>query len=78
MSVRVVLYTRPGCHLCEEARPVVAAVCDDVQAEWAEVNVDTDPELQSRYGDEVPVVMVDGETAAFWRVDADVLRAALR
>lgn len=78
MSARVVLYSRPGCHLCDEARPVVAGVCGDGGAEWVEVNVDTDADLQSRYGDEVPVVTVDGETVAFWRVDADLLRAALR
>ena len=69
---RVLLYTRAGCHLCEEARAVVADVCGAV-----DVDVDL-PEglargpggdLVGKYGDYVPVVEVDGVQQGFWRVD---------
>ncbi len=77
MSTRVTLYTRAACHLCEEARLVVARVCADVGTGYEEVDVDTDPALQERFTDEVPVTFVDGRQHDFWRVDETRLRAAL-
>jgi glutaredoxin len=67
---RVVLYTREGCHLCEDARVVVASVCEAAGAAWREVDVDADPALVEKYGEYVPVVEVDGVQQGFWRVDA--------
>lgn len=78
MSVRVQLYGRPGCHLCDAARRVVRSVCDPDGVAWEEIDVDGDPELRERYGELVPVVVVDGEQVAFWRITADQVRAALR
>ena len=78
MSTRVTLYTRPGCHLCDEARETVARVCAELGEGFEEVDVDTDPELRERFTEEVPVTFVDGRQHDFWRVDADRLRAALR
>jgi glutaredoxin len=75
---RVVLYGRPGCHLCDDARTVVAQVCGDLGEQWVEVDITTDAELENRFGDEVPVTFVDGRQHDFWRVDADRLAAALR
>ncbi|MDN4482908.1 glutaredoxin family protein [Demequina lignilytica] len=77
MPPRVTLYTRVGCHLCEEARDTVRAICDALGQDWVEIDVDTDPDLKARHGDEVPVAVVDGETVGFWRIDPDRLRAAL-
>ncbi|HEX7354566.1 MAG TPA: glutaredoxin family protein [Mycobacteriales bacterium] len=74
---RVLLYSRVGCHLCDDARRVVAAVTEESGAGFAEVDVDGDPALVRRYGDEVPVVCVDGRQIGFWRIDASRLRAAL-
>ena len=76
-SSRVVLYSRPGCHLCDEARRVVVAECDRAQAAWREVDVDTDPQLQARYGEYVPVVEVDGTVQGFWQIDPARVRSAL-
>ena len=76
-AARVTLYTRQGCHLCEEARLVVARVCAELGEAFDEVDVDTDPELQDRFTDEVPVTFVDGRQHDFWRVDEARLRAAL-
>lgn len=74
---RITFYTREGCHLCYEARLVVARVCDELGESFDEVDIDQDPELQRRFGDEVPVTFVDGRQHDFWRVDERRLRAAL-
>ena len=76
-SARVTFYTRQGCHLCEEARLVVARVCAELGESFDEVDVDADPELQGRFTDEVPVTFVDGRQHDFWRVDERRLRQAL-
>ncbi|MEG3616005.1 MULTISPECIES: glutaredoxin family protein [Isoptericola] len=64
------MYTRPGCHLCDDAREVVASVCERAGAAWREIDIETDAALTERYGDYVPVVEVDGVQQGFWRVDA--------
>ena len=74
---RVTLYSRPGCHLCEQARAVVEAVCAELGESFAEVSILDDPELLRRYGEEIPVTLVDGRQHDFWRVDPARLRAAL-
>ncbi|WP_226924368.1 glutaredoxin family protein [Georgenia satyanarayanai] len=74
---RVVLYSRAGCHLCDEARAVVLAECDRARARWREVDVDADPQLQARYGEYVPVVEVDGTVQGFWHLDPARVREAL-
>lgn len=77
MSHRVTLYTRDGCHLCDIARTTVQNVCAEAGVEWREVDIDTDPRLREKYGEEIPVVLADGATVGFWRIDANVLRRAL-
>jgi glutaredoxin len=74
---RVTLYSRPGCHLCEDARAVVARVCSELGECYAEVMIDGDPDLERRFGHEVPVTFVDGRQHDYWRVDPARLRAAL-
>ena len=74
---RVVVLTRQGCHLCDEAIARVAAVCAETGERYAVVDVDGDAELQRRYTDQVPVTFVDGAQHDFWRVDPARLNAAL-
>ena len=74
---RVVVLTRQGCHLCDEAIAQVAAVCAESGEAYAVMDVDNDPELQRRYTDQVPVTFVDGAQHDFWRVDPVRLKAAL-
>jgi glutaredoxin len=74
---RVLVLTRSGCHLCDQAIEVVAAVCAETGDEYAALDVDSDPELQARYTDQVPVTFVDGAQHDFWRVDPVRLKAAL-
>ncbi len=77
VMTRVTFLSKPGCHLCDEARTVVSAVCEELGESFEEVDVTVDPGLMSRYGDQIPVTFVDGAQHDFWRVNADRLRAAL-
>ncbi|MFM7212276.1 MAG: glutaredoxin family protein [Actinomycetota bacterium] len=76
-EARVMLVGKPGCHLCDEAREVIAAVCADQGVDWVEVSILDDPDLADRYWEKIPVTVVDGVEHDFWRVDAARLRAAL-
>jgi hypothetical protein len=74
---RVILVGKPGCHLCDDARVIVAAVCQESATAWTEVSILDDPTLADRYAEQIPVVLVDGVVHDFWRVDATRLRTAL-
>jgi glutaredoxin len=74
---RVTLYSKPGCHLCDDARAVIERVCAELAESYDEVSILDDPALMERYGEEIPVTLVDGKQHDFWRVDEARLRAAL-
>jgi len=74
----VVLYGKAGCHLCDEAREVVAAVRRQHPFELEEVDVSTDPELHRTYGERIPVLAVDGDDLFEFHVDADELARRLQ
>ena len=74
---RVTLYSRPGCHLCDDARAVIAEVCAELEEEYVEISIEDDADLQRRFGEEIPVTFVDGRQHDFWRVDPVRLRRAL-
>jgi hypothetical protein len=76
-STRLRLISRTGCHLCDDARGILAAVAAEANVSWDEVDVAADPILADEYGDRVPVVLLDGNEHTYWRVDAERLRAAL-
>jgi glutaredoxin len=57
---RVTLYTRPGCHLCEEAKQAMLAALCAGEYTLEEVNIDLDPDLMRRYGWDIPVVSING------------------
>ena len=71
------LFTKPGCHLCDDARAVVEEVCAELGEAWTEIDILSSDELSARYGEEIPVTLVDGAQHDFWRVDPERLRAAL-
>jgi glutaredoxin len=75
--VRVRLLAKPGCHLCDDARAVIDAVCSDLGVSYEEVDITADDDLMREYGEEIPVTFVDGRQHDFWRVDPARLRAAL-
>ena len=74
---RVVLYGKPGCHLCEEARAAVERVRAERPFELEEVDVTLDPVLHRRYGERIPVLELDGEEMFQYFVDEAVLRKRL-
>ena len=74
---RVVLYSRPGCHLCDDARAVIEAVCAELGERYDEIDITGSEELTRSFGEEIPVTFVDGRQHDFWRVDPARLRAAL-
>jgi glutaredoxin len=73
----VTLYGKPGCHLCDEARAVIADVRRTSPFELHEVDVSIDPALERAYGRRVPVVDIDGVEAFELGLDAGSLRARL-
>jgi glutaredoxin len=79
-TARVTIYSKPGCHLCDEARTVVAQVCEELGESFDEIDITVGPDsaaLTAAFGEEIPVTFVDGEQHDFWRVDPDRLRRAL-
>jgi hypothetical protein len=74
---RVTLIAKPGCHLCDDARAVIARVCGDLGVGWAERSILDDQDLHERYWEQIPVTLVDGEQHDYWRVDESRLRRAL-
>lgn len=74
----VTLLGKPGCHLCDDARAVVAEVLADYSSvKFDELSILDDEALHEKYVEEIPVVLIDGKVHNIWRVDADRLRAAL-
>jgi glutaredoxin len=73
----VTLYTRPGCHLCDEARADLERVRDEVEFLLDEVDITEDDALHARYLERIPVVALDGEELFDFYVDEEALRARL-
>jgi hypothetical protein len=78
--VRLTLLSKPGCHLCDAARAVVHEVIAQtgVEASVTELSILDDPELNARYWDEIPVVLIGDKVHTIWRVDPARLELALR
>lgn len=74
---RIILLTKPGCHLCGPARVVVERVASDLGVGWVERSILDDPALNAAYREQIPVTLVDGVQHDFWRVDESRLRQAL-
>jgi glutaredoxin len=74
----VTLVTREGCTLCATAEPVVRRAAEQAGTAYEVRDVDADPALRAAYTDKVPVVLLDGVEHAYWQVDEQVLRRALR
>jgi glutaredoxin len=77
VTARITVYTRPGCHLCDEARAVIERVCAEVGTSYDDIDITTSTELTNAYGEQIPVTFVDGRQHDFWRVDENRLRRAL-
>ena len=74
----VTLYTRPGCHLCDEAKAAIAPLLREFALVLREVNIDKDAVLEERYGWDIPVIFIGARKAAKHRVDIEQFRRQLR
>lgn len=68
---------KPDCHLCSDARVVVARVCSDLGLAFEELSILDDPGLYDEFWEKIPVVQVNGRTVDFWTVDEERLRRIL-
>lgn len=73
----VTLYTRPGCHLCDEAKFAMAPLLREFGARLTEVNIDLDPALHARYTNDVPVIFLGARKVAKHRLDPQQFRRQL-
>lgn len=77
MTARITLLSRPGCHLCDDAREVIQRVADDLGVSWEERDITLSEQDMREYWDKIPVTLVDGVQHDFWRVSEARLRSAL-
>lgn len=83
--ISLTLLTKPGCHLCEEAKKAIELVMfefskensDVVQIELTELNILEDEDLKNQYSEEIPVLQINGATHAYWKIDSERLTATL-
>lgn len=73
----VILYSRPGCHLCDEARQAIDAAKCSADYDFETVNIESDPELLNKYKYEIPVVLINGVEAFKHQVDSKRFAAAI-
>ncbi|MDH4112309.1 MAG: glutaredoxin family protein [Actinomycetota bacterium] len=76
--MQVTLYTRPGCHLCDDARAVVLAEREQTPFSFEEVDIEGSDVLLAEYGIRIPVIVVDGEEAFEYTVEADAFAGIVR
>ena len=73
----VTLLSRAGCHLCDDAREVIARVAAELDVPWEELDITTSDSHLRQYWDQIPVTLIDGVQHDFWHVSEERLRAAL-
>ncbi len=76
-SMHVTLYTRPGCHLCDDMKESLARIRLRRPFEMQEIDISTDRTLERRFGRDIPVLFVDGAEVARHRIDDGALLHAL-
>jgi glutaredoxin len=74
---RITLLSRPGCHLCDDARAIISRVAGELGMVWEERDITRSHDDLRAYGEQIPVTLIDGVQHDFWRVSEDRLRAAL-
>ena len=73
----VTIYSRPGCHLCDDMKAIVARVARSVPLTLEVIDISTDPALEASYGPDIPVLMIGGKKAAKYRLTELELRRLL-
>ena len=75
--MKVTLYTRRGCHLCDDAKDAIDSVRRLCPFDYEEFDIDSDPSLQRLYNEEVPVIAINGVKAFKYRVTPEELSRKL-
>ena len=74
----VIIYSRPGCHLCDEAKAaILSAGCSD-EFVFEEINIESDEELLRKYKYDIPVIAINGVETFIHRVDPGEFRTRIR
>jgi len=73
----VTIYSRLGCHLCEDAEATLISLQDELSFDIEVIDIDKDPELVRLYSDQVPVIHIDGSHHDFYKVDPERFRSSL-
>ncbi len=74
----VTLYSKPGCHLCDEARDALLRVQKMQPFELTEINIQDDPALLAEYGEQIPVILLNGTFLSEYTVQESRLRELLK
>jgi glutaredoxin len=74
---KVTIYSRQGCHLCDDAQKTLESLQEELNFEIDVINIDIDPELIKLYSDQVPVIHIDGIHHDFYKVDPLRFRSSL-
>ena len=77
MKPHVIVYSRPGCHLCDDAKDVIEQVKHEIDLTLEEVNIEHDLDLLQRYRYDIPIITINGVETFRHRVEPSTLRAAL-
>ena len=76
--IRIDIYSRPGCHLCDDAKAVVEPLREQYPMVIRTINVESSADLENRFGSEIPVVFINGEEAFRHRVVRTELERKLK
>jgi len=75
--IEVSIYSRSNCHLCEVALEVISEIRKDYEFTITKILIDGDSELEEKYGEQVPVILINNQPHDFFRVDPERFRLAL-
>jgi len=73
----ITVFTRHGCHLCDVALEVLEGMSDELHFEIKKIYIDENSELEKLYGEQVPVIHIDGKHHDFFRVDPERFKSSL-
>ena len=75
---KVTVYSRSGCHLCEIAIDRIKSTKDELKFELDIKLIDNDVKLKAEYGEQVPVILIEGKVHDYWRVDLERFTKAVK
>ncbi len=75
--IEVSIYSRSNCHLCEVALAVLEEIRNELDFQITKILIDGKPELEEKYGEQVPVILINGQPHDFFRVDPERFRLAI-